>query len=155
MAKYSLRQSAGPLLRRNHQIGLAIFAEEFKGTDLTPLQYSILWTLLEISDVDQGTLAQAVALDKNTCSNILSRLEKAGRVKRSIDPNNRRIKLVSITQEGRQLMAQLEKPMARVQKKIIEPLEPEERKQFLRLLAKLADSNNDLSRAPMAYLPLK
>ena len=155
MAKYSIEKSAGPLIRRNHQIGLAIFAEQFKAFDITPLQYSILWTLLDTDAIDQATLAQAVALDRNTCSNILARLERSKRVRRVVDPGNRRTKLVSITSTGKKLMASLQQPMEYVQNKILEPLSVSERKTFLDLLAKLAASNNELSRAPYKYLPLK
>ena len=155
MAKYSIERSVGPLIRRNHQIGLAIFAERFNGYDITPMQYSVLWTLLKADALDQATLAQAVALDRNTCSNILARLEKSGRISRRVDPNNRRTKLVSISDDGRKLMAELKKPMESVQSKILQPLSPAERRVFLELLSKLADSNNDLSRAPFKYLPLK
>ena len=155
MAKYSIQRSIGPLIRRNHQIGLAIFAEKFKDYDITPLQYSILLTLQDVREIDQASLAQAVALDRNTCSNILARLEKAQRISRRVDPDNRRTKLVSISRAGRKLMGGLEKPMASVQKKILDPLSPPERKLFIDLLVKLADSNNELSRAPFKYLPLK
>lgn len=155
MSKYSIDTSAGPLIRRNHQIGLAIFAETFKDYDITPLQYSLLWTLLDVKEIDQATLAQAIALDRNTCSNILARLEKSGRIKRRTDPDNRRSKLVSISRSGRKLMAEVEKPMEYVQSKILDPLSATERKQLLKLLQKLADSNNELSRAPYKYLPLK
>ena len=155
MAKYSIRKSPGPLIRRNHQIGLAIFADHFKGYDITPLQFSILWTLREHSDTDQATLSQRVALDRNTCSNILARLERNGHVSRRTDPENRRAKLVSITKSGRKLIDKLEAPMEQVQKKLLAPLSREERKLFVHCLIKLADSNNELSRAPMRYLPLK
>ena len=155
MSKYSIERSPGPLIRRNHQIGLAIFAKHFKEIDLTPLQFSILWTLREEGEMDQVTLSQRVALDRNTCSNILGRLEKGGRIQRKTNPDNRRAKLVSLTAAGKTLINGAEKPMATVQKKLLAPLNAKEREFFLQCLVKLADSNNELSPAPMRYLPLK
>ena len=155
MAKYSIQRSPGPLIRRNHQIGLAIFADHFKDYDVTPLQFSILWELRQRSDIDQATLAQRVALDRNTCSNILARLERGGRITRRRDPDNRRAKLVSISKSGLKLVDELEAPMEMVQKKILQPLSRDERRVFIQCLVKLAESNNELSRAPMRYLPLK
>lgn len=155
MAKYSLRRSPGPLIRRVHQIGVSIFADEFKEKDITPLQFSILWVLTTHSGEDQASLAQYVALDRTTCSNIVSRLEERGYLRREVDPENKRAKLVYITDTGRELFREVEVLMEKVSKRLLKPLNLEERKIFLNLLQKLAESNNELSRAPMRYLPLK
>ncbi|MCF7981329.1 MAG: MarR family transcriptional regulator [Pseudomonadales bacterium] len=155
MAKYSLRRSPGPLIRRVHQIGVSIFADEFNDKDITPLQFSILWVLTTHSGEDQASLAQYVALDRTTCSNIVSRLEERGYLRREVDPENKRAKLVYITDAGRKLFREVEVLMEKVSKRLLKPLLPEERKIFLNLLQKLAESNNELSRAPMRYLPLK
>lgn len=155
MAKYNLRKSPGPLIRRVHQIGVSIFADEFEGRDITPLQFSILWILTSHSGVDQASLAQYVALDRTTCSNIVSRLEERGYLRREVDPDNKRAKLVYITDAGRKLFDDVEGLMETVSKRILQPLTGDERKVFLKLLQKLAESNNELSRAPMRYLPLK
>lgn len=152
MAKYSLHHSPGPLIRRVHQIGVSIFADEFEGTDITPLQFSILWTLDAHPGFDQITLAQAVALDRTTCSNIVSRLDQRGYIRREVDPNNKRAKLVYLTSKGKEIFHSVEPAMEKVQKKLIQPLSPVERKTFLKLLRKLAESNNELSRAPMRYM---
>ncbi|MCB1663973.1 MAG: MarR family transcriptional regulator, partial [Pseudomonadales bacterium] len=64
-------------------------------------------------------------------------------------------KLVYITDAGRELFREVEVLMEKVSKRLLKPLNPEERKIFLNLLQKLAESNNELSRAPMRYLPLK
>ncbi|NKB37777.1 MAG: MarR family transcriptional regulator [Gammaproteobacteria bacterium] len=153
--KYDLHQSPGPLIRRTHQIGLSIFAENFKDLDLTPLQFSIMWILNQQADLDQITLAKSVALDTATCSNIVTRLESKGYLSRKVNPENRRAKLTSLTKKGKQLLSRSEAPMAEVQKKLIAPLNTEEKKLFLKCLQKLVDTNNELSRAPMQYMPLK
>ncbi len=155
MARYSLRHSPGPLIRRVHQIGMSIFANAFDGIDLTPLQFSILWTLRENPGIDQITLAQAVALDRTTCSNIVIRLERKGSIRRKTDPANKRAKLLQLTASGARLLESAEAPMDRVQVKLIEPLSAQERKAFVACLEKLAESSNELSRAPMRFLPLK
>ncbi len=153
--KYGLHQSPGPLIRRTHQIGLSIFAESFKDLDITPLQFSIMWILNQHPRLDQITLAKSVALDTATCSNIVTRLETKGVIQRKINPANKRAKLASLTKKGKQLLTRAEEPMAYVQKKLIAPLNAEEKKQFLKCLQKLVDTNNELSRAPFQYMPLK
>ena len=153
--KYDLHSSPGPLIRRSHQIGLSIFADRFKDLDMTPLQFSIMWTVENRPGLDQATLARSVALDTATCSNIVTRLDTRGYLQREVNPENKRAKLVFLTAKGRKLLARAKGPMDYVQKKLIEPLSAEERKVFLHCLQKLVDSNNELSRAPMQYMPLK
>lgn len=153
--KYDIRQSPGPLIRRTHQIGLSIFAECFKDLDITPLQFSIMWTLNLHPGLDQSTLAKSVALDTATCSNIVTRLETKGYIQRKINPENKRAKLASLSRKGKQLLSRAEAPMDYVQKKLIAPLDAKEKKQFLKCLQKLVDASNELSRAPMQYMPLK
>jgi DNA-binding MarR family transcriptional regulator len=153
--KYDLHSSPGPLIRRSHQIGLSIFAECFKDLDMTPLQFSIMWTLNLHPGLDQITLSKSVALDRATCSNIVTRLESKGYIQRKIDPENRRAKLVKLAPKGKKLLSEAKDPMDYVQKKLIEPLNANEKKLFLKCLQKLVDSSNELSRAPMQYMPLK
>ena len=153
--KYDLNSSPGPLIRRSHQIGLAIFAEAFKDLDMTTLQFSIMFTLDKKPGIDQITLANLVALDRATCSNIVTRLEKKEYIRRKVNPKNQRAKLVYLTAKGKKLLADSEAPMKEEQKKLIAPLNREEQKVFLTCLQKLVDSNNELSRAPMRYLELK
>ena len=153
--KYDLHSSPGPLIRRSHQIGLAIFSEAFKDLDMTTLQFSIMFTLRHEPGIDQITLANLVALDRATCSNIVTRLDKKGYIKRKVNPKNQRAKLVYLTAKGDKLLADSEAPMMEVQKKLIAPLNKEEKKMFLHCLQKLVDSNNELSRAPMRYLEIK
>jgi DNA-binding MarR family transcriptional regulator len=152
MTKYDMRRSPGPLVRRFHQIALSILATEFKGLDMTPLQFSIMWMLNQHPGIDQVTLAQYVALDRTTCSNIVTLLEKKGRLTRKVDPDNKRAKLMFLTTKGKKLLSNAELPMLRTQKKMLEPLTSEERKVFLGCLQKLVDSGNELSRAPMRYM---
>jgi len=45
MAEDDIFQSPGPLIRRFHQIGLAIFTSRLSSLDITPLQFSIMWVL--------------------------------------------------------------------------------------------------------------
>ena len=149
MTKYNMQTSPGPLIRRFHQIGLSILDNELKGLDVTPLQYSIMWVLNQHSGIDQITLAQFVALDRTTCSNIVTLLEKKGRLRRKTDPNNKRAKLVYLTAKGRTLLQKASLPMETTQEKMLEPLTKTERKVFLDCLQKLVDSGNELSRAPM------
>ena len=153
--EYGLSDSPGPLLRRAHQIGVGIFLEECASFRITPLQFSALWALSKVDGgIPQIQLAGMIALDRTTIAIVLAKLEKEGFVARSRNPRNTRANVVTLTEAGgRHLETMMSKVMA-VQEKIIEPLTEEERELFLRALRKIAESNNQLSRAPMTLLPI-
>jgi hypothetical protein len=58
MAKsFDFQHAPGHLIRRAHQVAVAIFMEETAGFDVTPVQFAILNALLEDPGEDQVTLA--------------------------------------------------------------------------------------------------
>jgi DNA-binding MarR family transcriptional regulator len=138
----------GHLLRRCHQIGVAVFLDRCKALDLTPLQYSTLAALERFGAMDQASLGGAIALDRTTILVVLTRLEKRGLVKRRTSPKDRRSKLVEITAAGRRLVARALPSVVAVQDKLLAPLSARERAQLIAILSKVADDNNGLSRAP-------
>jgi len=56
----------GFLIRRLHQIHLALFAEECVAFGVTPVQFSLLSVLAAQPGLDQATLAFAVGVDRAT-----------------------------------------------------------------------------------------
>ncbi|WP_419890133.1 MarR family winged helix-turn-helix transcriptional regulator, partial [Malikia spinosa] len=75
-------------------------------------------------------------------------LEARGLPARRIAPTDRRVRLLALTPAGELLLAQTLPGMERTQERILEPLSPEQRRQFMELLQQLVTANNDLSRAP-------
>ena len=139
----------GHLVRRAHQISVAIFMEECAAQNVTPVQYACLAAIARQPGVDATRLASAVAFDRSTLGNVLERLETKGWVRRDPSPEDRRVKLLSITPAGEQLLDAIEPAVLATQKRILKPLAPNDRKTFLRLLAEMVEGNNDVSRAPM------
>ena len=70
----------GFLLRRMHQIHLALFAEECGTFDITPVQYSIMTVAGAQPNLDQAQLAYEVGVDRATLANVVARLESKGLV---------------------------------------------------------------------------
>lgn len=138
----------GHLLRRCNQIGVAVFLEECRAFDLTPLQYSALAALKEFGPMDQARLGGVTALDRTTIIVVLSKLEENGLVTRKPSPKDRRAKIVAITAAGQQLLSEVSSSARRAQDVMLGPLTQRERTQLCNLLQKMADGNNKLSRAP-------
>ena len=114
------------------------------------LQYGVLATISRNPDIDQQTLARWVALDTSTTSGVVDRLELKGFVTRNPSPNDRRVKLLTLTEEGKVHLETLTDGMLRSQERMLAPLSSAEREKFMRLVSKLVQANNEFSLAPSA-----
>ncbi len=139
----------GHLIRRCHQIAVALFMEETAAYGLTPQQYASLAVLASNDGIDQITLAGLAAFNRTTAGEVIGRLEAAGLVTRSDSATDGRVKTLCITKAGRALLAQVHGAIARVQERLLVPLNAAERRQFVEYLARIASENNELSRAPL------
>jgi DNA-binding MarR family transcriptional regulator len=122
--------------------------EECGRFDITPLQYAALTAIGQQPDIDATRLAQLIALDRSNIGSVLERLEAKSLLLRSASAEDRRIKLLRLSSSGRALLRKVDVAVEHAQDRILAPLEPGERKTFLRLLTLLVESNNALSRAP-------
>lgn len=138
----------GHLLRRCHQIGVAVFLEECRAFDLTPLQFGALAALERFGAMDQARLGGVTALDRTTIVVVLRRLEERGLITREPSERDKRSKEVAITPAGRALLAEVLPYVRRAQERMVSPLSAREQAQLAALLNKMAEGNNRLSRAP-------
>lgn len=139
----------GNLLRRCHQISVAIFLRKCEVYNLTQLQYVLLSALDEKGALDQITLGGFTALDRNTVAVVVRKLEERGLVTRRRNPEDRRSMLVTLTEEGERLRLDAESAVLDAQDEILAPLSEPERETLCRLLQRMADENNALSRVPI------
>lgn len=139
----------GYLVRRLHQIHVGLFAEECGGEDITPIQFAMLSALENGEEMDQLTLSTAVGVDRVSGADVIRRLERRGLLERNLSEQDKRAKIIRITDAGKTYVNLVRPMMARAQTKFVEPLTAEEREEFLRLIKKLVDANNKASRAPM------
>lgn len=137
------------LIRRCHQIAQGLFHEECASHDLTPIHYAILALLKDHEGVDQITLAGLAALNRSTAADVLQRMETAGLLERRANPEDRRVRLVYPTAAGNRLIRKVDGMVQRVQERLLAPLTPAERERFVDYLTRIADENNELSRAPL------
>jgi MarR family transcriptional regulator, lower aerobic nicotinate degradation pathway regulator len=138
----------GHLLRRCHQIAVAIFLDECQAFDLTPLQYVALQALEAYGALDKARIGGVSALDRTTVAVVVRNLEERGLVTTRPSEHDRRATLIDITPDGRRLLASVERNVANAQARMVAPLSPPERAELMRLLRRIAEENNLLSRAP-------
>lgn len=135
--RFLFEQAPGHLIRRAHQISVAVFAEETAAFGVTPVQFAILSTLRDAQGIDQITMAERVAFDPATIGSVIGRLEAKGWLRRESATNDRRRKLLWLTPEGERLTDAMRTSVEAVQHRIVEPLNEAERAQLLALLTKL------------------
>jgi DNA-binding MarR family transcriptional regulator len=141
-----LYDQPGHLIRRAQQIAVSMFFEAL-GRDVTPVQYAVLRMLQDRPGIDQVTLAQEVALDTSTTADIAARLETKGWIVREMLP--RRQRRLVLTPAGEAVLARLVPSLQAMNLQLLQRLDDDERAEFMRLLRKFVQLNNDQSRAPM------
>lgn len=114
---------------------------------ITPVQYAILQMVHNHPGFDQRTLARNVALDTSTTAGVVDRLEARGLLARSAAPDDRRVRLLTLTPAGVQLLADAIVPMERAQELILAPLTSMQRDEFMRLMALLVTDNHSQTHA--------
>jgi MarR family transcriptional regulator, lower aerobic nicotinate degradation pathway regulator len=145
----TLSRRPGFLIRRMHQIHLALFAEECGVFDITPVQYSIMTVADVQPNLDQASLAYEIGVDRATLANVVARLETKGLVRRSPLSSDKRVKLVSLSARGTAMLDKMRIPAQRAHDRTIAALPATDQKLLVNLLIKLVDAQNDYGRAPL------
>ncbi len=132
---YVLEDQVGFRMRRANQRHLAIFATHIP--DLTPPQFAALVKLCDLGQTSQNALGRATAMDAATIKGVVDRLRRKGYVAATPDPADRRRMHLTPTCAGRAARDDLVQRADRITAETLAPLTSGERRQFLRLLAKL------------------
>jgi MarR family transcriptional regulator, lower aerobic nicotinate degradation pathway regulator len=139
----------GYLFRRMQQIAVAIFVEECRAHDLTPVQYAALVAIRTHPGIDATRLSAVIAFDRSTLGSVIERLEAKGYVERKPGREDKRVKLLHLTKSGAELLREIVPSVDKAQARMLQPLKPADRKTLLALMVQLVDLNNEASRVPL------
>ncbi len=139
----------GYLFRRMQQIAVAIFVEECRAYDLTPVQYAALVAIRTHPGIDATRLSAVIAFDRSTLGNVIERLEAKQFIERKPSREDKRVKLLYLTKAGLALLRDIMPSVDRAQARMLQPLKPADRKALMALLTQLVDLNNESSRVPL------
>jgi len=81
------------------------FDEQLRPFDLTNGQFSLLMSLNRPDPPSMGPVASLLAMDRTTLTAALKPLERRGLLKIKSDPNDRRSRILVLTEKGRTLLA--------------------------------------------------
>ena len=135
---YVLEKQVGHLLRRAHQRHAAIFQDLIGEAQLTPLQFAALVKLHDLGEVSQNELGRRTAMDAATMQGVIKRLLARGLIDRKPDPGDRRRVVLSLSAEGRTVIAGAMPNGHAITHETLAGLDEAERRAFLDLLQRLA-----------------
>src|SRR5450759_2086376 len=132
----------GYLFRRMQQIAVAIFVEECRVYDLTPVQYAALVAIRTHPGIDATRLSAVIAFDRSTLGSVIERLQAKQLIERKPAAEDKRVKLLHLTRAGAALLRDIIPSVDRAQARMLQPLKPADRKTLMALLTQLVDLNN-------------
>lgn len=138
LVELDLYDTPGHLLRRCQQRSQDIFREVLGRFGLTQQQTALLLALARCLTASIQDLSDSTGTDRNTLSDITSRLIRRGLIVRRRSPRDARAYELRISPKGVRLLGQMAPDLARVQERILEPLNQGERDAFIRMARSVA-----------------
>lgn len=132
---YQLSTQVGFNLRRANQRHVAIFQKHVEG--LTPTQFAAMARVHELGPLSQNKLGRLTAMDSATIKGVVERLLAKRLVSLNPDPDDKRLRLVSLTGEGAALIALATEQALAARTETLAPLSDDEAAQLEILLTKL------------------
>lgn len=116
----------------------ALVAQALAAEAMRRHHYTVMTALAERGAASQAELGRRLSLDRSDTHAILAELEAGALVARAQDENDKRRNLVELTPAGARRLRKLDAAIASAQRELLAPLAAGERRELVRLLAKLA-----------------
>ncbi|CAM5458202.1 putative transcriptional regulator, MarR family protein [Streptomyces spiroverticillatus] len=107
--------------------------------DLTMWGYTVLGALGDGPVRTQAALCEVIGADKTRIISTLDKLQEAGLISRLPDPADRRVRLLSITEEGREVLRSVRTEIRAGEDRTLAALPAADRRGFLRALNTLSE----------------
>jgi DNA-binding MarR family transcriptional regulator len=147
----SLQARPGFLVRRLHQIGVAIFTDEMADLGITPVQFGAMSIVGMKPGIDQSALGEELGTDPANTTDVINRLVKNAYVVRAVSPKDRRMRSIHLTDRGRDVVIEANGRLKNVQTRFLSPLKMADREIFLDLMIEVIEGNNSLGRAAWRF----
>ncbi|KZW98463.1 MarR family winged helix-turn-helix transcriptional regulator [Pseudoalteromonas luteoviolacea] len=134
MEKFSKNDSLGWHIAVLSKIMASMLEEELKKFDLKLAYWPTLMLLWEQEGQTQTDLTNACQTNHYTTTRVLDKLEVCGLVERRLDPSNRRVFRIFLTNKGRDLETPLTKIATNINNQVLQKLENKEQKNLLKIL---------------------
>mgnify|MGYP002714862382 CR=1 FL=1 len=152
LQNFRLENVPSHLLRRAHFKAEEIFANTFSRESVTPRQKAALILLHQDPGLSQNTLAERLAMDRNTVAEMIKRMHRGGLIERRPSPTDARAYQLYIAPAGVELLCRVMPRDATVEDQLLARLPEEYRSLFVKCLRLIADDEapgkNDGRSAP-------
>lgn len=138
VAEFQLTEVVSHLLRRAHFRAESMFMQAFQDEDLTPRQKALLIIVCQNPGATQNQLAETIALDRNSLTEMIGRLVAKGYLQRKQSAADRRAYSITITQAGLDLLERVLPRDKEVEEAIMAVLPDEYRALCIKCLKLLA-----------------
>jgi MarR family transcriptional regulator, temperature-dependent positive regulator of motility len=142
-ASVELSSHPGHLSRRLQQAHTLLWGAMVSEETTSP-QYAVLNALAAKPDIDQRTLSELVYLDRSTIADLVARLARRGLLQRVRDPRDGRRNVLKLTGEGERVLKKLTARTGRMNRVFFAPLDEEEQRTLMRLMAKVVGAAEEL-----------
>lgn len=137
---YTLDDAIGHLLRRAYQCTSSRLIALIGEYDITPVQFATLARLTEHGATSQNRLGRLVDVEPGNFHGVVNRLVKRGLIEKMDDPVDKRMILLSLTDEGTKLAEKLIPVSQQHNENMLAPLTKNQRTQLYQLLHRIIDS---------------
>lgn len=100
--------------------------------------HTALVAVNERAGLSQRELSEILDIDPSAVVAIIDDLQRAEYVSRTAHPDDRRTRMVVLTEAGRDVLAQIAPLSTAVDEQILAPLDPGERERFIDMLGRVA-----------------
>jgi len=117
--------------------GLLNAGFEAHGSGLRGYHYRLLAALDEWGPASQADLGRSTGIDRSDVTAALAELESRNLIERTVDPENKRRNIVTLTPEGVEGLHDLDIVVGTIQDELLAPLTGTQRRQFIALISRL------------------
>jgi DNA-binding MarR family transcriptional regulator len=139
--RQTLTGNAGFLLARAAGRSIRSLNRALEPFDMRSRHYTVLMAAAEHGGLSQREIGGLLGIDPSAVVALVDDLQRVGYVRRDPHPEDRRTRLVVVTDAGRDVLARASGLAAQVHDKILAPLSPDERALLITLLRRIATAD--------------
>jgi len=133
----------GYLLARTGSAARQRWARMLADRGLTPHHYGMLMTLDERGPSGQQRLSELIGIDPRNAVPVVDGLAERGLLTRELDPGDRRRRVLTLTEAGRDMVHELTETGAEIEAEFLRALDPADQQELHRMLLALLASSTE------------
>lgn len=143
MTQELLGTTVGKLRNKLHRLMKQRYTQEAE-VKMTVEEFILLNMIKARTDQILQNIAIATGKNKSVMMRMIDSLEEKGLAKRTVNPEDRRENLLSITEKGEEVVCQYQEIEKRLSNELLEGISPEKIATFFEVIEKISQKANDI-----------